>query len=230
MASSNRFSPLSTGESEPTEAEQRSRLPTLKKLDTPKPVKLSPQAKSLLGLVPPAIGERVNRLLALQAEKRRQKEEYQKELQALERKYAAKSKPLYTERAKVVSDATGLQHDDDNLSHFLQKFCGPPAGVPDFWLVAMRNHPAINDLIQEWDDKPLSYLTDIKVEYRQPPLLGFQLLFEFAENDFFTNRVLSKTYTYEEGEDNAGLFYGEARGEAILWGPGKALPPRKLPI
>ena len=54
--------------------------------------------------------------------------------------------------------------------------------------------------------------------------LGFRLLFDFAENKSFTNETLSKTYQYEIGDDNAGLFYGDIIGDTIYWKPGRELP------
>jgi len=137
-------------------------------------------------------------LLELQAEQRRLEKEYQNELQDLERRCFTKSKPLYEERAKVVIG-------DEDLGDYMKEFRGPFAGVPQFWLESMENHPAISCLIQDYDRDALSYLTNIRLEQVERPERGFRLLFDFAENDFFTNRTLSKIYTYV-GDDNAGLF------------------------
>ncbi|RYP05199.1 hypothetical protein DL764_003979 [Monosporascus ibericus] len=53
--------------------------------------------------------------------------------------------------------------------------------------------------------------------------MGHRLLFDFKENEFFTNSTLSKTYTYEVGETS--IFYGEVIEDVIDWRPGMMLPP-----
>jgi len=216
--SSNRFSSLFLEDSGTITKRQKQVIKG--DFDTSKPRKLSPKVERFIETIPPPVHQKVIHLLALQNEQCRIKEDYQTELQALERKYASKSKPLYAARAEVVSRATS----DGGLSH-MEGFRGPAVGIPEFWLTVLQHHAVIADLIQTWDDEPLTFLTDIRVEYLKSPALGYRLLFEFAENEFFTNKTLSKTYTYETGEENLGLFYGEVLGDTIYWKPGKELPP-----
>lgn len=194
MADSNRFIPLSMEDSE-------------------YPGNTGPKTRELDKLTGPLapIRKPVTRLRELQAKQRRLEKEYQNKLQDLERWYFTESKPLYEERAKVVIG-------DEDLGD------GPFAGVPDFWLNSMGNHPAISGLIRFYDLDALGYLTNIRLEHVEHPERGFQLLFDFAENEFFTNRTLSKMYTYV-GDDNAGLFYGEVIGDTVLWKSRREIPP-----
>jgi len=61
----------------------------------------------------------------------------------------------------------------------------------------LRNHAGINELITERDEKALEYLTDIRYEHINGDRLGFKILFEFAENPYFTEKCLEKAYYYQ---------------------------------
>lgn len=74
---------------------------------------------------------------------------------------------------------------------------GAGEGVPQFWLTTLRNHAGINELITERDEKALEFLTDIKYQHLTGDKMGFKLLFEFAENPYFTEKCLEKTYHYQ---------------------------------
>jgi nucleosome assembly protein 1-like 1 len=188
--------------------------------ETIKPRKLGVKATRFVQSLPKTVHKQVALLLDIQTQKRRLKEDYQKELLALEKKYLGQYGPLYAERARIVSGANlGCKEEID-----MEGFRGPIAGVPEFWRVVMQHHVAVSDLIHHEDKEALSYLTDIRLEYLKPLELGFRLLFDFAKNPFFSNETLSKTYTYETGDDGAGLFYGEVRGDTIYWKPGMELP------
>lgn len=67
-------------------------------------------------------------------------------------------------------------------------------GIPGFWLQCMANHPTVSSLLGEGDGPALEALTDVKLEYSED-YSGFKLSFHFAPNEFFTNEVLSKSYT-----------------------------------
>jgi len=63
------------------------------------------------------------------------------------------------------------------------------------------------------------------MEYLDRP--GFKLIFEFAPNDFFTNKTLSKTYFYREENGYGGDFiYDHAEGDVIEWKANKDLTVR----
>lgn len=52
---------------------------------------------------------------------------------------------------------------------------------------------------------------------------GFFLEFEFSPNDFFANKVLTKTYYLENSEDSSvgGVVLDHAEGTEIQWKEGK---------
>jgi hypothetical protein len=69
--------------------------------------------------------------------------------------------------------------------------------VPQFWLTTLRNHAGINELITERDEKALEYLTNIRYEHIVGDKLGFKIIFDFAENPYFTENRLEKAYYYQ---------------------------------
>jgi nucleosome assembly protein 1-like 1 len=99
---------------------------------------------------------------------------------------------------------------------------GPFKGIPGFWLSAMKQLVAVSDIITQLDEEALNHLIDIKMAYLEKP--GFELIFEFEENPFFTNKVLKKTYLYQEEPGYGGDFvYDHAEGTQIMWNEGKDL-------
>ena len=166
--------------------------------------------------------------------------EIQEEVLQLEKKYHAKFKPLYEKRAKIVNGQlepteeeikAGEQDDEededeepkDKLTEEEDEVSAKDMkGVPEFWLSAMKNQPSLAEMITDRDEQALRYLTDIRMEYLDRP--GFRLIFEFANNEFFTNKTISKTYFYQEESGYGGDFiYDHAEGEKIEWHPSKDL-------
>ena len=62
----------------------------------------------------------------------------QEEQRALEAKYRELYAPLYATRASIVSGATDIEHPAGEAPD-------QPAGVPEFWLTALRN----NEMLEE---------------------------------------------------------------------------------
>jgi nucleosome assembly protein 1-like 1 len=103
----------------------------------------------------------------------------------------------------------------------------PGAGVPSFWLNALRNHVGISELITDRDAEALKYLVDIRVSYlpakdsvgdATSTAMGFTLSCVFSRNDFFEDEVLTKTYVYRDELGYEGDFvYEKAVGCNIKW-------------
>jgi len=84
---------------------------------------------------------------------------------------------------------------------------------------------SLAEMITDRDEAALKYLTDVRMEYLDKP--GFRLIFEFAENDFFTNKTITKTYFYQNVSGYGGDFiYDHAEGTKIDWKAGKDLTVR----
>jgi nucleosome assembly protein 1-like 1 len=94
-------------------------------------------------------------------------------------------------------------------------------GIPEFWLIALKNNQIIEGGITDKDAEALKSLTDVKVEYIDAT--KFQLNFHFAENAYFTNTVLSKTFTYQESPITGAHIPFQAEGTTIEWKEGQNL-------
>lgn len=132
----------------------------------------------------------------------------------------------------AAGEQASLKEDEEYTP--LPKDSTPAAtGIPEFWLTALRNHVALNDMITERDAEALKHLVDVRLEYlnesenKDTKTLGkpgFKILFEFTKNDFFDNEVLEKTYLYQEEVGYSGDFvYDRALGTDIKWKEDKDL-------
>ena len=191
--------------------------------------------------LPAPVRRRVAGLKGVQKEHAKLEGEFQEEVLQLEKKYFAKYTPLYEKRARIVNGASeptesevkaGEQDEegeDDEGSKAETAEGGQAAdgmvGIPEFWLSAMKNQVSLAELITDRDEPALKLLTDIRMEYLEKP--GFRLIFEFAENDFFSNKTITKTYFYQEESGYGGEFiYDHAEGDKIDWKAGKDLTVR----
>ncbi|KAL8772572.1 MAG: hypothetical protein Q9209_002233 [Squamulea sp. 1 TL-2023] len=187
--------------------------------------------------LPAPVRRRVAGLKGVQKEHSKLEVQFQEEVLQLEKKYFAKFSPLYEKRAKIVNGATEPTEEEvkagepaDGEDEGSAKAESPEeeesnsdlTGIPEFWLSAMKNQVSLAELITARDEAALKLLTDIRMEYLEKP--GFRLIFEFAENEFFTNKVITKTYYYQEESGYGGDFiYDHAEGDKINWRTDKDL-------
>ncbi|WEW56293.1 histone chaperone [Emydomyces testavorans] len=191
--------------------------------------------------LPAPVRRRVAGLKGIQKEHAKLEAEFQEEVLQLEKKYFAKFAPLYQKRATIVNGQAEPteneveagkadqeeEQDDDKKTEDSKDESGDVnvAGIPEFWLSAMKNQVSLAEMITDRDEEALKHLTDIRMEYLDRP--GFRLIFEFAENEFFTNKTISKTYYYQEESGYGGDFiYDHAEGEKINWKEGNDLTVR----
>ncbi|KAL4868476.1 hypothetical protein BDV12DRAFT_169505 [Aspergillus spectabilis] len=190
--------------------------------------------------LPISVRRRVAGLKGIQKEHSKLEAQFQEEVLELEKKYFAKFTPLYERRATIVNGATeptdteveaGKEEDEDidaKDEDSKKEDDGqesPMAGIPEFWLSAMKNQISLAEMITDKDEEALKHLTDLRMEYLDRP--GFKLIFEFAENEFFTNKTISKAYYYKEENGYGGDFiYDHAEGTKIDWKAEKDLTVR----
>ncbi|KAI0641232.1 NAP-domain-containing protein [Trametes meyenii] len=161
--------------------------------------------------------------------------QYKRECLELEKKL---QKPLYDRRQAIISGAAqptpeeieaGEQasiKDDPEYTPLPKDIPAAAAGIPEFWLTALRTHVAFADIITDRDSEALKSLQDIRIEYLPTTETkpGFKLRFFFAPNDYFENEVLEKTYLYQEEVGYSGDFmYDHAIGTEIKWKEDKDL-------
>ena len=199
------------------------------------------QSSGYVESLPTPIRRRVDGLKGVQKEHSKLEAQFQEEVLELEKKFFAKFTPLYEKRSKIINGLaepteeeikTGEAEREDDESDDEEGEKPKPdeeeeaaaadvKGIPEFWLSAMKNS-SLAETITERDEEVLKDLTDIRMEYLDRP--GFRLIFEFAENAFFTNKTLSKTYYYQEENGYGGDFiYDHAEGEKIDWKEGQDL-------
>ncbi|KAG6000991.1 hypothetical protein E4U21_004842 [Claviceps maximensis] len=192
--------------------------------------------------LPPSVRRRVAGLRAVQQEHSKIEDEFQKEVLELEKKYFAKFTPLYEKRAAIVNGKAEPTDDEvkageneegplqaevsaDATAQQESEALGDVAGIPEFWLSAMKNQTTLAEMITDRDEAALKHLTDVRMEYLDKP--GFRLIFDFTENDYFSNKIITKTYFYQNESGYGGDFiYDHAEGDKIEWYPGKDLTVR----
>jgi nucleosome assembly protein 1-like 1 len=191
--------------------------------------------------LPAPVRRRVAGLKGVQKEHSKLEAEFQEEVLQLEKNYFAKFTPLYEKRAKIINGATEPTEEEikageedeekedtkDTTEETVKQgeSSESVAGIPEFWLSAMKNQVSLAEMITDRDEAALKHLTDVRMEYLDKP--GFRLIFEFAENEFFTNKVITKTYFYQNESGYGGDFiYDHAEGDKIDWKTGKDLTVR----
>ncbi|KAI9831006.1 MAG: hypothetical protein M1826_004123 [Phylliscum demangeonii] len=197
--------------------------------------------------LPTPVRRRVAGLKGIQKEHSKLEAELQEEVLELEKKYFARFTPLYEKRARVINGdlepseeevETGkreaeLKKEKDGSDEAVVVKAEDATllgtedvkGIPEFWLSAMKNQVSLAEMITDRDEVALKHLTDIRMEYLDRP--GFRLIFEFAENEFFTNKTIQKTYFYQEENGYGGDFiYDHAEGDTVEWKSGKDLTVR----
>lgn len=190
--------------------------------------------------LPAPIRRRVAGLQGVQKEHSKLEAKFQEEVLELEKNYFAKFTPLYEKRARIVNgamepseeevkageqdgeeaseDGESVKPESTDKDESAESF----KGIPEFWLSAMKNQVSLAELITQNDEQALKHLTDIRMEYLEQP--GFRLIFEFADNEFFLNKTIIKTYYYQEESGYGGDFiYDHATGDKIDWKSDKDL-------
>ena len=182
----------------------------------------------------PRVRARVRALEKLQETHDETHDAYLEEKRALDAKYAALYAPLYAERSEIVTGAREAEVEDEELKAEIDASADAgeaPTGVPEFWLIALKNHEEIAQVITERDEGALAHLVDVtttKLEGEDEDgdeLCGFKIDFHFEENEYFEDAVLTKTYHMDDEEENV-LRYIEA--SEINWKAGKNLTVKVL--
>ncbi|KAI8993147.1 nucleosome assembly protein-domain-containing protein [Pilobolus umbonatus] len=189
--------------------------------------------------LPISVKRRINGLKFLQSKHTELENRFQEEVLALEKKYLELYQPLYNKRAEVINGkyeptdeevALGEKVDEDSDEEIEEEEEEQKKeieddrkvkGIPEFWLTLLKNHPQIVETITPEDENALKHLMDVRMSYMEQP--GFKLDFEFSDNEFFTNKVLSKTYYYQDHVYGGDFLYDHAEGCQINWKEGKDL-------
>eukprot|EP01031_Cornospumella_fuschlensis_P041925 gene41925-51179_t len=142
-----------------------------------------------LTVLQPEVARRVRKLRAMHDEYEAIHAEYKAERIAMERKFLARKEQLYAQRKAIVTGEQDVETtpEDNAVSEENVK------GVTNFWFNVLDTHPGLSSLIAEEDIPLLEKLSDITVEYSEK-FDSFTLAFHFDENEFISNKVLTKKY------------------------------------
>jgi len=137
--------------------------------------------------------------------------------------------PLYLKRASIVkgeyepTDAETQVEGEKPVESNNDKD-KDVKGIPTFWLTALQNNASVGETITQADQDALKYLQDIRHSSVEGDKQGFVLTFHFAENPYFTDTVLTKTYHLADDDSVYGeLVFDRAEGTKINWKSGKNL-------
>jgi nucleosome assembly protein 1-like 1 len=129
--------------------------------------------------------------------------EYDAEVTKLLAQYEQKYAPLLAARAEKVK------------------------ALPGFWSAVLQRSE-VGEAIEEHDEPVLAALQDIRHE-SIPNSEDWKLHFHFAENEYFTNSVLTKTYrTTKQNEWSTDLEYTKVESTTIEWKAGKDVTVEKV--
>ncbi|KAJ3202577.1 hypothetical protein HDU67_000425, partial [Dinochytrium kinnereticum] len=187
----------------------------------------------------PEVNRRLNALKNLQDQHARIESKFREEVIALEKKFLEQYKPLYEKRAAIITgnvepteeESKRVKKEGDDEEEDDIGPAGPPPadgsgvkGVPGFWLTALRNHPMIASTITDRDEPALQSLKNVTFDYLSGNP-GFKLDFYFDDNEYFANKVLTKTYYLINSTDGSfgDIIYDRAEGTPIEWKEGKNL-------
>lgn len=205
-----------------------------------------------LSLLPPSILPRVERLKVLNSKRDEILEEYRVERAALELKFGKMMSPLYEERRGVVNgeldeaikkDAAKNDGDggddvvaEEGVVEDVSDEEGEDAaaageqdirGIPQFWACAMGHVDVIAELITEADVDCLDHLTEVTCA-DFPDGLGFELIFHFSPNAFFSNTTLTKRYEVPNLLTEDEPILKSVTGTEIKWKAGQSLATRDV--
>lgn len=183
---------------------------------------------------PENIQKRLNALKNLHMDAQKIDLEMHSRLFQIEAEYHKKMVPFLEKRTQII---TGAHEPAANETKFELKEGEPipettpsdgKKGIEHFWLQVLLNCQHTGELIEEHDNAALEHLVDVRAVYDENPL-GFKLDFEFEENPFFLNKVLSRSYVFQSElsrDDlylNSGLSPKSTQGTVIEWKEGKNL-------
>lgn len=101
---------------------------------------------------------------------------FQREVEALERKYLSQHKPLFEKRQEIVvgsyeptveeiERSQEEKEDDGELPIAPAEPESPSKGIPEFWLTCLKNLPPFQETITDEDEGALKHLIDIRYSY-----------------------------------------------------------------
>ncbi len=79
-------------------------------------------------------------------------------------------------------------------------------GISDYWKKVLKNSTYFT--VNEKDDAILEFLKDIRLKPVEGKKLDFTMEFEFRQNEYFTNTLLTKTFHHDDKTDDVEKTVG----------------------
>eukprot|EP01056_Protomagalhaensia_sp_Gyna25_P005742 Protomagalhaensia_sp_Gyna_25__5741@NODE_829_length_2540_cov_324_240704_g653_i0_p1_GENE_NODE_829_length_2540_cov_324_240704_g653_i0NODE_829_length_2540_cov_324_240704_g653_i0_p1_ORF_typecomplete_len364_score65_04NAP/PF00956_18/7_6e48_NODE_829_length_2540_cov_324_240704_g653_i014082499 len=165
----------------------------------------------------------LDRLIKLHIDQLAIESKYRQEWVQLKLKYYNQLSPFFNKRLDVLRQpnerppTTTPSSNPNDRSNQLTSL-----SVPDFWLVAMNNHPVVAATIGTHDEPILKHIEDIIYDWENgQEQLGFSITFKFADNPFFSNKELVKKFGLEQDPETFESILTKSIGTKIDWKPGK---------
>ncbi|KAM7359369.1 milkah [Cochliomyia hominivorax] len=107
----------------------------------------------------------------------------QREIYNLEKSYENKHNEIYDKRNKILEEFKNVAKGGDTKDE---------GQINNFWLKVLKS--SYTEFISKRDEQILVHLTDIRSKLYNEPVVKFVIEFMFEPNEFFNNRILTKTY------------------------------------
>eukprot|EP00069_Balaena_mysticetus_P022502 bmy_14279T0 len=162
--------------------------------------------------------------------------------------YAAFYQPLFDKRADIINAIheptegecqwqAGVQGGAWEEMEREPEGKGQSKGVPHFRLTAFKNVKIFSSVIWGNDELVLEHQKDVKIRFSgvEEPM-NFTVEFLFKSNEYFFNKVLTKTYHMQSDPDDSDPFFSKgpeiisSTGREIYWKDGKDLTVRTLKL
>ncbi|CAD7682515.1 unnamed protein product [Nyctereutes procyonoides] len=141
-------------------------------------------------------------LINLQAQYAQVEAQFYRDSHDLEKKYAAFYQPLFDKRSEIINAIHEPTEGECQWQVGEPVGEGHTNGIPYFWLTAFKNVKILSRMIQKNDELVLEHLEDIHIE------------FIFKSNEYFFNKVLTKTYQMQSDPDDSDPFF--SKGPEII--------------
>lgn len=152
--------------------------------------------------------------------------ELHEELLQVKQKYQARLDGILEKRLGILSSLPSNEELSELPPEIAEttKSNGSP-NLPGFWGQVLINSEEFGDHIEDHDRPVLEYLSDVRAEWIDSTRKsGFNLVFKFAENPYFSHRELKKTIHTEPRKfeaENFDVLRSVCEPAEIEWCPGK---------
>ena len=137
-----------------------------------------------------------------------QEDTFDEEYLNLKKKFDDEYQTLAIEISKIVNgEKIAVLNEEDYKNYEIKSdLTQIESGIPDYWATVLTNSKDFYQ-VNVKDEKILKFLKDVKVVYFQDKL-SYSIEFNFAQNEFFTNEKLTKTYLFDQKDHQCNKIEG----------------------